>query len=229
LPRSLALRGALAGPGGSGDSSPLMSPVGLRPPPPNTSLRRVPRATGPVHGVPADNIRGWDFVESFEVVLASTGHRGRVDARGRRGHVPAGLTRTTGLGTGAPSRVRRTRRLRRRGLGVALRRDSPGQRARRGADVGGRLPAAPHIGGREGNIRLPNCWPSASYGRSSKVRVSTRCTTPGHTLGFGKQCAFARLLTLPPCASNRSMTSTLRLRHRTRRSAWHGTRPRVAP
>jgi len=55
------------------------------------------------------------------VLLASTGPRGRVDARGWRGHTPTGLTRTSGLGANAPSRVRRTRRLRRRGLGVALR------------------------------------------------------------------------------------------------------------
>jgi hypothetical protein len=37
------------------------------------------------------NIRG--FLRGF---LASTGHRGRVDARGQRGHSPAGLTRTSG-------------------------------------------------------------------------------------------------------------------------------------
>ena len=59
----------------------------------------------------------------FEVLSASTGHRGRVDARGRHFHIPAGLTRTSGLGADAPSRVRRTRRLRRRGLGVTLRGD----------------------------------------------------------------------------------------------------------
>ena len=48
--------------------------------------------------------------------LASTGLRGRVDARGRRSGRAAGLTRTTGLGAGAPFRDRRPRRLRRLGL-----------------------------------------------------------------------------------------------------------------
>ena len=54
----------------------------------------------------------------FNVVLASTGHRGRVDARGPRRHCSAGLTRTSGQAVGAPSRVRRARRLRRRVAGM---------------------------------------------------------------------------------------------------------------
>jgi hypothetical protein len=53
--------------------------------------------------------------------LASTGHRGRVGARGRQCHAPAGLTRTAGQRAGAPSRDRRARRLRRRELhGAAI-------------------------------------------------------------------------------------------------------------
>ena len=39
--------------------------------------------------------------------LASTGLRGRVDARGRPRHTPSGLTRTSGLCAGVPSRDRR--------------------------------------------------------------------------------------------------------------------------
>jgi len=39
--------------------------------------------------------------------VASTGHRGRVDARGRREHCSAGLTRTAALSASAPSRDER--------------------------------------------------------------------------------------------------------------------------
>ncbi len=40
---------------------------------------------------------GWDkcSLPIFKGFQASTGHRGRVDARGHRGHLPSGLTRTT--------------------------------------------------------------------------------------------------------------------------------------
>ena len=54
-------------------------------------------------------------------VWASSGHRGRDDARGRRCHWAPGLTRTSGHGAGVPCRVRRARRLRRRALGRHLR------------------------------------------------------------------------------------------------------------
>ena len=55
---------------------------------------------------------GWDkYTLSifWEGVLASTGHRGRVDARGPPPHAPAGLTRTSGQCAGAPSRDGRGR------------------------------------------------------------------------------------------------------------------------
>ena len=44
---------------------------------------------------------------TFVEVVASTGLRGRVDARGHRRHAPPGLTRTTGQPADAPSRDRR--------------------------------------------------------------------------------------------------------------------------
>ena len=40
----------------------------------------------------------------FKWGLASSGHRGRDDARGHRCHAPSGLTRTSGLCAAAPSR-----------------------------------------------------------------------------------------------------------------------------
>ena len=57
----------------------------------------------------------------LNVVLASSGHRGRDDARGHRSGGATGLSRTSGRGAGVPSRDRRARRLRRCVLGVALR------------------------------------------------------------------------------------------------------------
>ena len=85
-------------------------------------VAQPPAKQAPAHpaaGTPVrvdKNIRG-----CLKTVLASTGHRGRVDARGPRRHGAPGLTRTSGLAVGAPSRVQRARRLRRRVLAVALR------------------------------------------------------------------------------------------------------------
>ena len=53
------------------------------------------------------------------VRLASTGHRGRVDARGHRSGREPGLTRTSGQRVGVPSRDGRCGRLRRPRLAVA--------------------------------------------------------------------------------------------------------------
>ena len=50
----------------------------------------------------------------LNVVLASSGHRGRVDARGHRFGGAPGLTRTSDRGADVPSRDGRARRLRRR-------------------------------------------------------------------------------------------------------------------
>jgi hypothetical protein len=83
-----------------------------------TSLRRVPRLAVPRMAGVAINIRRGNAAV-FLWGLASTGHRGRVDARGQRRHTPSGLTRTTGQSADAPSRDRRGRRLRRRQLGAA--------------------------------------------------------------------------------------------------------------
>ena len=55
----------------------------------------------------------------FKGVLASSGDRGRDDARGQRSGGAPGLTRTSGRSAGVPSRVRRTRHLRRRVLASA--------------------------------------------------------------------------------------------------------------
>ena len=51
----------------------------------------------------------------FKIVLASTGHRGRVDARGHRSGWAWGLTRTSDRGGGVPSRDGQAWRLQRRG------------------------------------------------------------------------------------------------------------------
>src|SRR5579864_6517061 len=59
-----------------------------------------PRRAGT--GTPADNIRGGSARKLFEGVLASSGHRGRDDARGRRFHAPSDLTRTARRDAGAP-------------------------------------------------------------------------------------------------------------------------------
>ena len=95
---------------------------------PFTSLRRVPRLAVP-------RMACWLSTFAFGSgtfwgrALASTGHRGRVDARGLRSGRAPGPTRTAGRGAGAPSRDRRPRRLRRRGPGTALR-DSRSRQAR---------------------------------------------------------------------------------------------------
>ena len=63
----------------------------------------------------------------LNVVLASSGHRGRDDARGHRFGGALGLTRTSDRGAGVPSRDGRARRLRRRGDDVCgYRRPSAG-------------------------------------------------------------------------------------------------------
>ena len=52
-------------------------------------------------GGPADNIRGGGVRSFFEGCLASSGHRGRDDARGRCCHAPSDLTRTSRRDAGA--------------------------------------------------------------------------------------------------------------------------------
>ena len=74
--------------------------------------------TSPCPPCRGDTCAGGEKHSPFlNVVLASTGLRGRVDARGPRRHCSAGLTRTSGQAAGVPSRVRRARRLRRRVAG----------------------------------------------------------------------------------------------------------------
>src|SRR5471032_803546 len=80
--------------GDSGDSSPLVSPGGLRRASSLTSLRRVPRFTTPGLYGPAFNIRWGKASAVFNGLLASSGHRGRDDARGQRSGGELGLTRT---------------------------------------------------------------------------------------------------------------------------------------
>jgi len=61
------------------------------------------------HGVPADNIRFWGRMFFLKRSLASTGHRGRVDARGHRTSRAPGLTRTSNRSACVPSREGRCR------------------------------------------------------------------------------------------------------------------------
>ena len=77
--------------------------------------KQTPPPRRAAHGWPADNIRGEKVRRLLRGVMASTGHRGRVDARGPHAHLPAGLTRTSGRSAGAPSRDRRARRFASRG------------------------------------------------------------------------------------------------------------------
>jgi hypothetical protein len=72
------------------------------------------------HGLPADNIRWRRLRRCFKGCLASTGHRGRVDARGQRAGSATGLTRIADRPANAASRVQRTRHLRRRVLGTTF-------------------------------------------------------------------------------------------------------------
>ena len=69
--------------------------------------KQAPPPRRATHGVPADNIRGGGIRGSFEGCLASSGHRGRDDARGRRFHAPSDLTRTSRRDAGVPSSDRR--------------------------------------------------------------------------------------------------------------------------
>ena len=80
----------------------------------------------------------------LEGALASTGHRGRVDARGQPRHTPSGLTRTSGH---APSLLLvndKARRLRRHAAWMCASRQSP--RRRRSSSA---VPAALRIVGLE--------------------------------------------------------------------------------
>jgi hypothetical protein len=74
--------------------------------------QECPRRAGlPLHKPPptpplATAWRGDKFRDaSYIWELAATGHRGRVNARGKPSHAPSGLTRTSGLRAGAPCRV----------------------------------------------------------------------------------------------------------------------------
>jgi hypothetical protein len=78
---------------------------GLRPPPDLTKNTPPPRRS--THGLPADNIRVGRSPRTCLLVLASSGHRGRDDARGQPAHTPSGLTRTSHRDADAPSRDRR--------------------------------------------------------------------------------------------------------------------------
>ncbi len=88
-----------------GDSDSLLSLLALRAIPSLTSRIRVP------HRPRWWRLGGWDKyrVVVFKVGWASTGHRGRVDARGRPLGGAPGLTRATGLPASAPSRDGRGR------------------------------------------------------------------------------------------------------------------------
>ena len=90
----------------------------------------------------------------FRGVLASTGHRGRVDARGQRIGGPLGLTRTAGLPSNAPCRDARRRDASRRAAKRAPKARRPGP-SREGA------PATRFDVRVKPAARLPR-WPRAS-------------------------------------------------------------------
>ncbi len=90
-----------------GKSLLFVSPAGLRRGSSLTSQKRLARFVVPTMGGPRTTFAGGRSPRSFEVVLASSGRRGRDDARGQQAHTPSGMTRTSHRDADAPSRDQR--------------------------------------------------------------------------------------------------------------------------